>query len=115
MITTEPSGYDGTPFVVKEVDLEEVKQLLAIGQRVWTADSAEVGRIKEFDSTAGYALIEKGILSRKHDLLIPVHLVAEVNRDSAEVTLVVREADLKRMQHVEAASIVIDMPAHLAY
>lgn len=115
VVTMEPNGYDGTPIVVKEVDLDEVRQQLAVGQRVWTADAAEVGKIKEFDSAVGYALIERGILSRKHDLLVPVHLVAEVNRDSAEVTLVVREADLKRMQHVEAASIVIDMPAYLAY
>lgn len=110
-VTTEASGYDGTPVMVKEVDLARVSQLLAVDQRVWTADDVQVGRIKDFDATSGYLVIEKGILSRRHDLLIPVHMVGDVDRNGATVTLVVRDADLTRMQRLEPVSVVIDLPA----
>jgi hypothetical protein len=114
-VTTEPSGHDGKPVVVGEVDLDQVRKLLAIDQRVWTSDGVEVGRIKEFDATMGFALLEKGVLSRKRDVLMPVHLVADVDRDEGVVMLAVREADLKRMLRVEHVDVVIDLPAYLAY
>lgn len=110
-VTTTAGGYDGSAVVVSEVDVDHVKQLVAVEQRVWTADDAEVGTIKDFDATMGYVLIEKGILSHRHDLFIPVHMIAEVNRDAGQVTLALNENDLKRMQHLEPVSIVIDLPA----
>ncbi len=114
-VTTEPSGYDGEPVVVNEVELGKTRELLALGQQVWTSDDVEVGKIKEFDATMGYVLVEHGALARKRDLLIPVHLVADVDRDNAQAKLAVRDADLKRMRRLEHVDVVIDMPAYLAY
>ena len=109
-VTTEPSGYDDSAVVTSEVDLDHVRQLLAVDQRVWTSDNVEIGRIKEFDDTMGYAVIEKGILSRAHALVIPIHLVGEVDRDAGSVTLAVSESDLTRMRHLKPADVVIGLP-----
>lgn len=110
-VTTTTSGYDGAAVVVSEVDVDHIRQLVAVDQRVWTADDAELGKIKDFDATTGYVLIEKGILSRKHDLLIPLHVIADVNREAGEVTLALNQTDLKRMQHLEPVNVIIDLPA----
>lgn len=112
-VTYEAGCRDWEPVVAVEVDLGRVRALLAVEQRVWTADGQEVGRIKEFDATMGYAVIEKGVLSHKRDLLIPVHLVADVDRDEGVVTLAVRNADLERMRQFEAVNVVVDLPAYL--
>lgn len=112
-VTYEAGGRDEEPVVAVEVDLGQVRALLAVEQRVWTADGQEVGRIKEFDATMGYAVIEKGVLSHRRDLLIPVHLVADVDRDEGVVTLAVRNADLERMRQFEAVNVVVNLPAYL--
>jgi hypothetical protein len=114
-VTHEAGGRDEEWVVAGEVDLDRVRGLLAVEQLVWTADGQEVGRIREFDATMGYALIEKGVLSRKRDVLIPVHLVADVDRDEGVVTLAVRNADLERMRHSEPLNIIVDLPAYLPY
>ena len=114
-VTYEAGGRDEEWLVVGEVDLDRVRGQLAVEQRVWTADGQEAGRIREFDVTMGYALIEKGVLSRQRDVLIPVHLVADVHRDEGAVTLAVRMADLERMRHFAAVNVIVDLPAYLRY
>lgn len=105
--TTEPSGYDGKPMRLHRVDVDEIKELLAVDQRVWTSDEAEVGTIKQLDVDAGYMIVEKGLFSRQHDLLVPLALVAVANRDVGEVVLAVRESDLKRMQRIDPVSAIV--------
>jgi len=104
--TSEPSGYDGKPIRLHQVDVDRIRELLAVNQRVWTADDVEVGTGKRYDSAAGYMLIEKGIFSRQRDVLVPVVLVADVDRDVGKVMLAVRESDLKRMQPIEPVNVI---------
>ena len=114
-VTRQASGRDGAPVVTSDVDVDGVRSLVALGQHVWTADGQELGTIKEFDRRLSYALIESGILSRKRDLLVPIHLIADVNRDEGVVTLAVRTADLDRIRRLEPVNVIVDLPAYLAY
>jgi hypothetical protein len=105
--TREPSGYDGEPLQLHQVDVDFIRELIAVGQRVWTSDDVEVGTTRQYDSAAGYMFIQKGHFSRQHDVLVPVVLVADVARDVGEVMLAVRESDLKRMHQVEPVNVIV--------
>ncbi len=105
--TSEPSGYDGKPIRLHQVDVDRIRELIAVDQRVWTSDDVEVGTIRTYDSAASYMFIEKGHFSRQRDLLVPVVLVADVARDVGEVMLAVRESDLNRMLHVEPMNVIV--------
>jgi hypothetical protein len=105
--TSERSGYDSKPIRLHQVDVDRIRELIAVNQRVWTSDDVEVGTSKQYDSAAGYMFIEKGHFSRHHDVLVPVVLVADVARDVGEVMLAVRESDLKRMRQVEPVNVIV--------
>ncbi len=113
--TTEPSGYDGQPVVTSEVDLDHIKRLLAVGQQVWTSDDVAIGAIKNFDKESRYIVVEKGHLSIKHSVLVPMALLADVVREAAEATLAVSMADLDGMKHHEPADSVIELQSPLDY
>ena len=114
-ITTEPSGFDREPVVTSEIDLGQIKNRLAVGQQVWTSDDVAVGRIKDFDSQGRYIVLEAGHLSIKHDLLVPIALVADVDREAAEATLAVSNADLEGMKRQESGASVIELQAPADY
>ena len=101
-LTTEPSGYNGTPVVVDRVDVDEIKQHIAAGMRVYTDTNDDLGTIKRYDPVTGGMLVEKGLLS-PHDLYIPVSMVQNVNQAEREVYLTVGKEDLERIQHSEPA------------
>jgi hypothetical protein len=107
--TTEPSGFDQQPVVTSEVDLGRIKNRLAVGQQVWTSDDVAVGRIKDFDREGRYIVLETGHLSIKHDLLVPISLVADVDREAAEATLAVSNRDLEGMKRQERGESVIEL------
>jgi hypothetical protein len=107
--TTEPSGYDGQPVMTSEVDVDQIRQLLAVEQKVWTTDDVAVGTIKNFDKGGRYFVVEAGRLSMKHSVLVPIALVADVDREAAEVTLAISKADLDGMEHREPADSVIEL------
>jgi hypothetical protein len=111
--TTEASGYNEEPVVTSEVDLDHIRQLLAVDQQVWTSDDVSVGVIKNFDKQGRYFVVEEGRLSIKHSVLVPVALVADVDRVAAETTLAVSKADLDGMEHREPADSVIDLQSPL--
>jgi len=113
--TTEPSGFDREPVVTSEVDLGQIKNRLAVGQQLWTSDDVAVGRIKDFDGEGRYIVLEVGHLSIKHDLVVPISLVADVDREAAEATLAVSMADLDGMKHHEPADSVIKLQSPLDY
>jgi hypothetical protein len=113
--TTEPSGFDRAPVVTSEVDLGHIKNRLAVGQQVWTSDDVAVGRIKDFDREDRYIVLEAGRLSIKHDLLVPISLVADVDREDAEATLAVSNADLEAMKSQERGESVIELQAAADY
>ena len=114
-ITTEPSGFDREPVVTSEIDLGQIKDRLAVGQQVWTSDDVAVGRIKDFDRQGRYIVLEAGHLSIKHNLLVPIALVADVDREAAEATLAVSNADLEGMKRQESGAPVIELQAPADY
>ncbi|MBV9279008.1 MAG: PRC-barrel domain-containing protein [Chloroflexi bacterium] len=104
--TTEPSGYDGAPVVVERAKIDHLKKRIATGDQVYTSDSAGLGRIKQYDPATGWMMVERSSMSGKHDLMVPVTVVDDVNTDEHEVQLAVSQADLQRMQHLEPANVV---------
>lgn len=113
--TTEPSGFDDQPVVTSEVDVEQVRQRLAVEQRVWTSDDVAFGSIATFDSGGHYVVVKQGLFSRQKQVLIPVALIADVDREAAEVVLAVSAHDLDRMKRPEAADFVIELESRLDY
>ncbi|MBV9279585.1 MAG: DUF2171 domain-containing protein [Chloroflexi bacterium] len=104
--TTEASGYDGSPIVVDQARIDHLKKRIATGDHVYTADMVDLGTIKQYDPATGWMLVDEGIMSGKHDLMVPVTVVDNVDRDAQLVYLAVSRADLQRMQHVEPANVV---------
>jgi hypothetical protein len=104
--TTEPSGYDGSPLVVHEADVDQLRRSVANADRVWTSDQVNVGRVKQYDPTSGFMIVEKGVLLGQ-DLMIPIALVEHVERRSGDVRLVASRADLLRMRRLEPVSLVV--------
>ena len=103
--TTQPSGYDGRPIVVRETDVDEFKDQIAVGDEVWTADLVQLGQVKEYDRSTGYMRIETRPFS-KHDLLVPTTLIDSVSVAPRSIALVSSESDLRRMTHLEPLSVV---------
>jgi hypothetical protein len=103
--TREPSGYDGTPLVVDEANLNRLRKHISVGDLVLTSDQADLGTIKRYDPTTGWIMIGKGLQTRR-DLLVPITIVSHVDRDLAEVYLAASRADLRAMQHLEPVDVV---------
>ena len=103
--TREPSGYDGTPLIVAEAKLDKLRNRIAVGDLVLTADMVDLGTIKRYDGTTGWMMIGKSVQAR-NDLLVPITLVSHVDRDVHEVYLAASRADLRGMQHLEPADVV---------
>ncbi len=104
--TTEASGYDGTPLIVEQAKIDHLKKHIKIGGHVYSSDMADIGKIKQYDPATGWMMVEKGVLSSKRDLLIPVTLAEQVDKDSHDVYLVYSQADLQQMQQLEPANVV---------
>ena len=104
--TTQPSGYTGAPIIVERVRIDELKKRIAVGDHVYTSELTDLGAIKKYDAVTGWMLVEKGVMSNKHDLMVPVTVVNDVNRDTKEVYLVASHADLQRLQNLEPAYVV---------
>jgi hypothetical protein len=103
--TSEPSGYDGRRVVVDQVRLDELRLQIAVGDRVYTSELTDLGTIKQYDPVTGWMLVEKRVIP-KHDLMLPVTIVGDVDRLTQEVYLTVSESDLRRMQRAEPANVV---------
>lgn len=103
--TREASGYDGAPIVVDEANVEKNRQRIGEGYVVVSSDEVALGTVKQYDPTTGWMLIGKTTLSR-NELLVPVTVVSEVNRQFGEVHLAVSAADLNAMKHLEPVDVV---------
>jgi hypothetical protein len=103
--TREASGYDGAPIVVDEANVEKNRKRIGEGYLVVTSDEIDLGNIKQYDRTTGWMLIGKTPLGR-NELLVPVTVVSDVNRELAEVHLAVSAADLNAMKHLEPVDVV---------
>jgi len=94
-ITSEPSGYDGTPVVVDRADIGHLAHHIAPGFEVYTVDMEDLGIVKQYDRETGQMLVERGLFS-KHTLVVPVALVDLVDRNERSVYLAVTSTDLRR-------------------
>jgi hypothetical protein len=103
--TTQPSGYDGTPIVVRETDVDEFKNSIAAGDEVWTADLVHVGQVKEYDPGTEYMRIETRPFS-KQDLFVPITLVDSVTVAPPRIALIASQSDLRRMTHLEPLNVI---------
>ncbi|HLJ66457.1 MAG TPA: hypothetical protein VKX16_03755 [Chloroflexota bacterium] len=99
-VTTEPSGYDGTAVVVRRAPINDLKDAVTLGYRVFTSDPTELGTIKRYDPAEGVMWIARDVLLDEPVLKIPVAMVDAVNHESGEVYLVSAQADLERMEHL---------------
>jgi hypothetical protein len=97
-ITSEPSGYDGTPVIVDEAKVGQLAHHIAPGFHVYSSEMELIGSVKHYDRETKRMLVERGMFS-KHDVVIPVALVDEVDRDDRDIYLAVSSADLKRMKN----------------
>lgn len=105
-VTTEPSGYDGSPIAVERVKIDQLRSRIAVGYQVYTTDMTDLGKITRYDPVTGWMLVEKGVGPNKRNLMIPVTLVDFVDPGSSAVSLVASAADLERMPHHEPAEVV---------
>ena len=103
--TRQPSGYDGSPLVVDEANLDKIRKRVAVGDLVLTSDQVDLGTIKRYDGATGWMMIGNGLQAR-NDLMVPITVVSHVDRDVAEVYLAASRADLRGMQHLEPVDVV---------
>jgi hypothetical protein len=103
--TRQASGFDGTPIIVDEVNVDKVRKGLGEGYVVLTSDEVSLGNIKRFDPVTGWILVGKTALT-KYDLVIPVTVISQIDRQFGAVHLAVSEADLKAMKHLEPVDVV---------
>ena len=113
-ITSEPSGYDGTPVMTTRTNVEHLGAQIAAGVhasaatgdslRVYTVDGESVGSLKRYDPVSGWMLVEQGLLVH-HDVYVPVTIVVSVNLDAGEVYLAVTKNDLQRLDATPPADV----------
>jgi hypothetical protein len=103
-VTTEPSGYNTAPVVVDRAHLDELRNRIVLGMRVYTTDGADVGKVKRYDPVTGWMLVERGVLTHR-DLYVPVTVVESVDGGASEVYLSVHTTDLQRNQVNEPADV----------
>ena len=104
-VTKQRSGYTDAPILVHR-DIEHLKNLIAVGDHVYTSDMVDLGAIKRYDPVTGWMLVKRGLPPGRHDLMIPAALAENVNTDLQAVYLVISEADLERKQHLEPVDLV---------
>jgi hypothetical protein len=105
-LTSEPSGYDGTPVIVDEAKIGKLAHHFAPGFHVYSSEMEPIGTVKQYDRETKQMLVERGMFS-KHDFRIPVALVDMVDRDHRDIYLAVSSADLKRMQNGASGGVVM--------
>lgn len=105
VVTTEASGYTGTPIVVARADLERLRPQVQPGMSVLTWDNASLGKVHRYDPITGWMEVVKGLLERR-DMYLPLTLVDSVDAVAKEIHLSVAGADVDRMTHTGPADIL---------
>jgi hypothetical protein len=103
--TRQLSGYDDSPLVVDEANVDKIRKRVTVGDLVLTSDQIDLGTIKRYDDATGWMMIGKGLQAR-NDLMVPITVVSHVDRNVAEVYLAASRADLRGMQHLEPVDVV---------
>ena len=110
-ITSEPSGYDGTPVVTARTNVERIKAQIAAGihanaatgdaLHLYAVDGERVGSLKGYDPRTGWMVVEHV----RHDRHVPVAVVGSVNLDAGEIYLAVTKTDLERLDAIPPADL----------
>jgi hypothetical protein len=90
--------------VVDRAHVDELRNRIVLGMRVYTTDGADVGKVKRYDPVTGWMLVERGVLTHR-DLYVPVTVVESVDGGASEVYLSVHTTDLQRNQVNEPADV----------
>lgn len=99
--TTQQSGYgDGAPVVVSQTRLDAFRNKISTDFEVFTSDLTDLGRVREYDAATGLMVLAKGPFS-KHDVLVPISAVYDVDAELGNVTLIASKADVERMKPVD--------------
>ncbi|MBV8528732.1 MAG: hypothetical protein JOZ75_10480 [Candidatus Dormibacteraeota bacterium] len=97
--TTEPSGYDGSPVVVNAELVDDLRRKISTGYEVYTSDMASLGKIRQYDAATGLMVLDKGPLS-DHEVVVPITVVDQVDKDEQQVILTASQADVAKMTPV---------------
>lgn len=98
--TTQPSGYNGGTVVVSETRLDDLRNNISTDFEVYTSDMVDLGRVRQYDATTGLMMLAKGPFG-KHDMVVPLSVVYNVDAARGEVTLIASKADVERMKPVD--------------
>lgn len=99
-ITMEPSGYDGTPIPVEDVNFGKLMHHIAPGFDVYSSEAEHVGTVKRVDRTEQRILVKSGPFS-KETLVVPFAFTDFVDREERLIYLSVSNADLRHHPLVE--------------
>lgn len=98
-ITTAPSGYDGAPVVVDDVQVSELAREIEPGFRVVSSELEDLGTIVEDPAPRGQMLIRSPFPSREVRMLSTA-FIDFVDRQDRLIYLAVSAADLGRLPAV---------------
>lgn len=97
--TTQPSGYGPGSVVVHTARVNEHREAISTGYRVFTSDMVDIGTVREYDRDAGLMVLGKGPFAA-HEVVVPITVVASVDKDLEQVNLVISRADLQNLTPV---------------
>jgi hypothetical protein len=97
--TRQQSGYGGASVVVHQARLNDLRTTIDVGFRVYTADTAYLGKVREYDSATGLMIMDKRRPS-KHDIVVPITMVDRVEAETHEIVLIASKTDLERITPV---------------
>jgi hypothetical protein len=97
--TRQQSGYGDASVVVHQARLSDLRTMIDVDFRVYTADMVDLGKVREYDSATGLMILDKGRPST-HDIVVPITMVDRVEAESHEIVLIASKADVERITPV---------------
>jgi hypothetical protein len=98
-VTTQRSGYGNESVVVLQAHVNELRDKVGTGFRVYTSDGTSLGAVRDYDAATGLMVLNKGPFS-KHDIIVPITVVDVVDAALGEIRLVASKADVEHMTPV---------------
>ena len=97
--TRQQSGYEDASVVVHQARLDDLRTMIDVGLRVYTADMVYLGKVREYDSATGLIMLDKGRTS-KHDIVVPITMIDRVEAETHEIVLIASKTDVERITPV---------------
>ncbi|MBV8528872.1 MAG: hypothetical protein JOZ75_11185 [Candidatus Dormibacteraeota bacterium] len=85
--------------VVDRTPLNDLRNRISTGFAVYTSDGFDLGKVRAYDASTGLMMLDKAPFS-KHDVVVPITVVSNVDAALGEVYLVASKADVERMTPV---------------